>query len=182
MEAENTLARPGEFDALEKARPDELIFPLLERDPDAPAVIRFWVDLRRKRALAEIEDADALKDELRQCTEAEFIAFEMERRQRGEVGEAVATRATYSGAAVEKSRAEELMAKLRARLGEADYEANEALNLVAEIVGLDPEAIPPALRKNLDDAQASIHRIALTLSPYRAQYLAEGELPLASAD
>lgn len=176
--SENTLERPGEFDALEKARPDELIFPLLERDPDAPPVIRFWVDRRRKRALAEIEDMDALKAELMQCTEAEFIAFEMERRRKGEAVEVAATRASYSGEAVARPATDDLMTKLRSRVAEADYEANEALNLIAEIVAVDPELITPTLRQNLDQAQATIHRIALTLSPYRAQYLAEGELPL----
>jgi hypothetical protein len=176
--SENTLAKPGEFDALEKARPDELIFPLLERDPCAPPTIRFWVDLRRRRALGEIEDIDALKDELRQCTEAEFIAIEMERRRKGEVAEVAETRASYSGEAVAKPLADDLMGKLRARLGEADYHAHEAIDLMQQIVTAGGE-LPHSIGDELAAAAATLHRIALELSPYRAQYLAEGELPLA---
>jgi hypothetical protein len=173
---ENTLARPGEFDALEKARPDELIFPLLERDPDAPPSIHFWVDRRRRRARAEIADPDALKAELMQCTEAEFIAFEMERRQKGEDAEAMPARASYSGESVEKPLADQLMSKLRSQMGEADYRANNALELarrVHELGGIDDAQLG-----HIVDVARVAHAMALELSPHRAALLAESELPL----
>lgn len=174
---ENTLERPGEFDALEKARPDELIFPLLERDPCAPPTIHHWVALRREKA-REITDPDKLKAELMQCTEAEFIAFEMASRQRGGQAEAVETRASYSGRATERSVVEVLMSKARARLGEADFHASESLDLLRQLAEHEAEHVAPELIEEAAKAQATLHRIALTLSPYRAQYLAEGELPL----
>jgi hypothetical protein len=79
---ENTIQRPGEFDALEKARPDELIFTLLERDPCAPAAIAHWCDLRRKLAL-DIADEDKRRLELRQIAEAELIGMSKRERQKG---------------------------------------------------------------------------------------------------
>lgn len=176
---DNTKARPGEFDALEKARPDELIFTLLERDPDAPPAILFWVQRRRDRARAEIKDKDKLKAELMQCTEAEFIAMEMESRQRGGEAEAVDTRATYGGATVEKSIVEILLSKLRALMSEADYYAHEALEIVNEIRREGgTERLPHSLGDELAAAAATVHSLALDLSPHRAQYLAESELPL----
>ena len=79
---ENTKARPDRFDAFEKARENELIFTLLERDPCAPPSILHWCDLRRKIAL-EISDDDDRHAELAQITNAELIAFDMQARQKG---------------------------------------------------------------------------------------------------
>jgi len=79
----SSLAEPGPFDALEKAEPKEPMFPLLARDPDAPATITEWARLRRNRAIrlygdsASEADKKLLAAELAQCANAERVAEEM---------------------------------------------------------------------------------------------------------
>ena len=173
---ENTKAHPGEFDALEKARPDELIFTLLERDPCAPAAIMHWCDLRRKRAL-EIREDDVRRDELRQITEAEFIAMSMIERQQGHQPTAeVAPKPTYSGLSVEKTAADQILPKLRAELAEADYHLAAAAELLPQ--ALEAGAIREVQAGGIRAAAADAHRLALDLSPHRAELMAEIELPL----
>ncbi len=41
-----TKNKPGEFDCLQNAEPDEPFFVLLGRDPMAPLLVRVWVVLR----------------------------------------------------------------------------------------------------------------------------------------
>jgi hypothetical protein len=59
-----TKNQPGKFDCYEKAEPDEPMFVLLGRDPCAPILIEFWVDLRKhmgedQEKLAEAVDCAA---------------------------------------------------------------------------------------------------------------------------
>lgn len=78
-----TVTTPGPFDALEKARPDEPMFPLLARDPDAPATITEWCRLRRNRAYRLYGNSKRAADkkmfdaELQQCNQAETVAQQM---------------------------------------------------------------------------------------------------------
>lgn len=175
--SENTKSRPGEFDALEKARPDEMIFTLLERDPCAPATIDFWCGLRRERARS-IKDDDARANELRQITEAEFIGFSMADRQRGHrsVDAEAKPAPTYSGLKVDATEIDKLMPKLRAELAEADYHAANARELAKKIRQL--EGVDNHTLMRIDLVAQSAHEMALQLSPHRAAYMAEGELPL----
>jgi hypothetical protein len=170
---ENTIDRPGEFDALEKARPGELIFTLLERDPCAPAVISFWCELRRKLAL-DIADEDKRRQELRQITEAELIGMSMLERQKGHQpgAEAPLERpATYSGLTVERTAADEIMPKLRAELAEADYHLANAVELLPR--ALETDCIGEFLGDWIGKTASEAHHIALELSPHRAALLAE---------
>jgi len=175
---ENTKSRPGEFDALEKARPDELIFTLLERDPCAPPTIHHWCELRRKRA-RDIKDDEKRKDELRQITEAEFIAFAMGDRQKergdGEAVEALPVQ-TYSGNVIEATELDDLLPKLRAEMSETDYHVNNSLELARRAHELG--AIDDAQLGHITDCARVIHAMALELSPHRAALMAEAELPL----
>lgn len=178
----STKEIPGEFDAFEKARPDELIFTLLERDHASPPTILYWVDLRRKWAFKEYEGRpEALANELRQCSEAEMIAIEMISRQRGGKAEKIKAPATYSGNVNPTAEMDGLMAKLRAMLGNADYHANLALEAMGEIAALDPAKLGAEVSERLAVTIKTLHEIALELSPHRAAYLAEGELPLPEA-
>lgn len=181
---ENTKARPGEFDALEKARPDELIFTLLERDPCAPPTIAHWCELRRQRA-REIKDDDKRKDELRQITEAEFIGFAMLDRQKartkGDEVEALPVQ-TYSGVVAERTELDDLLPKLRAELSEADYHTNNALELARRIFALGDHGIDPFPIDLINHTALTIHSLALHLSPHRAALMAEAELPLDGSD
>jgi hypothetical protein len=59
-----TKNQPGKFDCYDKAEPDEPMFILLGRDPCAPILIEFWVDLRKhmgedQEKLAEAVDCAA---------------------------------------------------------------------------------------------------------------------------
>ncbi len=174
--AENTIEHPGEFDALEKARPDELIFTLLERDPCAPAAIAHWCELRRKRAL-DIPDEEKRRQELRQITEAELIGMSMLERQKGQQQAAEAPPAaasTYSGLSVERTAADEILPKLRAEIAEADYHLGNARELLDAAVKAG--AISEFMSDCIRIAARDTHDFALHLSPHRAQLLAEGEL------
>lgn len=39
---------PGAYDAYRKAHPDEPMFTLLGRDPDAPMLVRLWASIRAR--------------------------------------------------------------------------------------------------------------------------------------
>lgn len=175
---ENTIDRPGEFDALEKARPGELIFTLLERDPCAPAVISFWCELRRKLEL-EIPDEEKRRQELRQITEAELIGMSMLERQKGHQpgAEAPLERpATYSGLTVERTAADEILPKLRAEISEADYHLANGLELAEK--ALIQSVLDKQAASEIQYCAIMIHKVALWLSPHRAALLAEPDLPL----
>lgn len=177
---ESTINRPSQFDALEKARPDELIFTLLERDHCAPPTILHWCDLRRVIA-RELTDDAKRKAELQQITEAEFIAISMAARQKGSKAQAdQMPKQTYSGNVQQRTAAEELMPRLRAELAEADYHTNNALELArqARELGL----IDDVQLGHIGDCAHTIHVMALELSPHRARLMAEAELPLAASD
>jgi hypothetical protein len=59
-----------------KAKGDELLFVLLERDMDAPETIRFWVNKRIARRKNKLEDP--------QMQEALALADQMDHRQKWE--------------------------------------------------------------------------------------------------
>ena len=163
----NTKGRPGEFDAFEKARPDELIFTLLERDPDAPPVIFHWCDLRRARS-RQIPDVEKRVAELKQISEAEFIGIEMQERRKTKGAEAppTETKALYNGPAIEKNEGEQALAKYRAMLSEADFFAHEALELATG-------RVDGAELGRLQALAEEIHELAITNSPHRAAIMAE---------
>lgn len=80
----NTKDEPGPFDALQKARGDEPIFTLLGRDPAAPSAITEWCRVRRNNALRDFTPGSPeLVEELRQCADAEAIAFQMDDYRKG---------------------------------------------------------------------------------------------------
>lgn len=54
-----TKNNPGKFDCYANAAPDEPIFILLGRDPDAPETVRFWAE-RRKLAIEDGLSTDTM--------------------------------------------------------------------------------------------------------------------------
>lgn len=54
-----TKNNPGKFDCYENAEPDEPIFVLLGRDPDAPALVKMWALARlfRGEDAAKVQEA-----------------------------------------------------------------------------------------------------------------------------
>lgn len=65
-----TKANPAPNDCYEKALPDEPMFTLLARDPDAFRVVEFWAQLREKGiALGTYPRSDCkLVDEAYRCS------------------------------------------------------------------------------------------------------------------
>lgn len=175
----NTLAEPGPFDPTEKMAPDEPMFTLAGHDPDAPETVHFWVGLRRKRALA-MDDADAARAELIQCTDAEMIAFEMQRWRKGLPAEdtSAVKRASYSGhTATEAVRAEialkELVGAGLAHLREAAYHIGEAHTKLGKAGVLEPGDMI-ALLEHME----AINAIAHAHAPKRPDFRVERTLPL----
>lgn len=79
----STKDRPGEYDALETAKPDEPIFVLQGGDPFSPGSIEHWAQLCRAAALLE-ENPEKREAMLRKATAAEQVAWAFAEYQRGE--------------------------------------------------------------------------------------------------
>lgn len=71
METKNN---PGPNSCYAKALPDEPMFILLGRDPDAPTTIRAWAGIREQRLIDE--DKDGSEDEQIDAAVADAEAFE----------------------------------------------------------------------------------------------------------
>jgi hypothetical protein len=71
-----TKLHPGKFDCYIKAEPDEPMFTLLARDPQAPALVERWAAERESAG----EDP-AVVAEARECATA-MRAFDIRRRFR----------------------------------------------------------------------------------------------------
>jgi len=65
---------PGKFDCYEKALPDEPMFILLGRDPQAPALVRQWAERRRQL----IQSGNRPRSDMAMVEEAEGCALVME--------------------------------------------------------------------------------------------------------
>lgn len=60
-----TKNTPGQFDCYSAAHPDEPMFVLLGRDPDAAVLVRIWAALREAR-----DENPAVVGEARACSQA----------------------------------------------------------------------------------------------------------------
>jgi hypothetical protein len=80
----STRDRPGEYDALETAKPDEIIFVLQGGDPFAPPTVTHWAELARAAGMAEEDPVKAAKL-LKKAGAAETVAWAMKDYQRGEI-------------------------------------------------------------------------------------------------
>ena len=69
-----TKNNPGDFDCYANAEPDEPMFVLLARDPDAPLLVMAWAQLREDRGENPAKVAEA-----RACA-AQMDAWRAERR------------------------------------------------------------------------------------------------------
>ena len=182
----SSLADPGPYDAIEKARPDEPIFALLGRDFAAPAAITEWARIRRNRAIKLYEgsrksrDKELLAAELKQCAEAEAVALTMEEWRKEEAAPEGNGRASYS----ELVKTAEELAEVEHRkrraaaiqhLSEAAYHVNEANAILAEL-----ELAGEATQSDLKMMVARIIGIQDEHTVKRASIVAEPGLPLAA--
>lgn len=69
-----TKANPAKFDCYGNALPDEPMFILLARDPLAPAVVKFWAELREQA----IETGNKPESDRPMIVEARECAINME--------------------------------------------------------------------------------------------------------
>lgn len=74
-----TKNTPGTYDCWEKAKPDEPVFVLLGRDPDAPAAIRKWAADRE----AMVKVGLAPGDDTAKIEEARACAAHMDKYRAG---------------------------------------------------------------------------------------------------
>lgn len=181
----NTKERPDQFDGHLKARPNEITFTLLERDPCAPPAILHWVALRREAAL-KIEKEKDRKAELRQITNAEEIAWSMMERPAGDRPVEPTIAKSYSGLSVERNPVEDLIGEMRAAIREADYHAKLAEEKLAELVRLDPANdlahLDEQLLRATRSAHGAIHEIAIRMTTSLKAGAVQAALPMESDD
>lgn len=143
----------GQFDALEKAEPNEPMFPLLARDECAPATITEWCRLRRNRAFklygesAKDSDKELLAAELRQCANAEEVALQFSEWRKQEAPADI-VKSTYnevikSAEEIAEADRRKMQETAVSNLNEAGYylcearDALVALGLIGELIQLD---------------------------------------------
>lgn len=144
----STGAKPGPFDGLESAKPDEPVFTLQGGDPLAPGLVLEWVKQRRTNAVKRQSDAiesgdqrslaDAEED-LERCTAAEQIAWAMKDYARGET-----VQPEKSAEQVATSRGQGC-AEVVEHISEADYHLHAAAQIIASFGPADP-LLPAALK------------------------------------
>lgn len=169
--------QPSRFDGFLKAKEGELIFTLLERDKDAPPAILHWCELRRTRARKELK-GDALKAELAQISEAEEIAWEMQRRQKGHDAQSEAVkRESYSGVNLDADNAwREQMAQGVALLHNAVADMGDAAKIFDNLGLLDRDD-----RQMIASAMNSARDIAVERSPKHASFAERPTLEMLKA-
>lgn len=162
----STKDRPGIYDAIETAKPDEPLFPIQGGDPFGPATVLHWVDLARSAGLAE-QDRKKAEALLRKAAQAEEVAWAMMSYQRGEKDMA-GTRATYSddvivGETEERRTAREAMIIGAGRL-------NNALAMVVDVADqLARHKVHPLEEVVLREAVEQIRAVALAIEPRRGR-------------
>lgn len=177
-----TASTPGAYDPLASARPDEPIFSLMARDPDAPPTVTFWAQLRRNRAIKRYgtdpkreKDRKALNAEFLQCAEAEEVAMVMTEWRKGEGEHEGEGRANYQE--VKKTEEQLAAAKLAKRQEELRRHLREAAYHLCEVkdalpgLALVEEIHVALLRQSIEHA----NHLADELEPKREWPAAEAE-------
>lgn len=176
-----TKTRPGSWDALEKAEPDEPIFVLLARDEHAAPLVKEWVRRVREAAL-KLGDWNAAEPKLRKATDAEAIAWAMDswRRNEREAGIPAEPKEHYSGykeKAEDKARNDRVatLKHLASRLHNAVYEVNESAIELRKIAGVEAELLATAT--SLEYIHQLLKSAAFAIEPKRPDYRAEPKMP-----
>lgn len=176
----STKAEPGPFDGLERAKPDEPVFPLVAHDVLAAPLVQLWVDRRRAAINAQFAASEITEEkrqlELEQCREAEEIAWAMVTWREGEEVAApvpVEQKQPYSGHATTDA---ELAAKHRFEtIREGARRIDNAVAELADVVeklepfGFDTE------RLMLAADIASLKALGDSIRPRRASYAHLGD-------
>lgn len=188
----STKDRPGDYDAIETAKPGEPLFPLQGGDPLAPATVQFWADYARARSRACLVGAKVvphstfdLTDErpgyepsgadqreaqrlLRKATQAEEVSWAFTAYQRNEV-EPTGGRATYNeDSGVDLSaEAQALVDERKARITMAG-QLNNALSIAFEVAeGLSKRRILSTADMKIREAVEMLKDAARDVEPRR---------------
>jgi hypothetical protein len=78
----STKDKPGDYDAIETAKPDEPLFAIQGGDPLGPKTVQFWADEARKLA-RETDDEKERDRLLRKASMAEEVVWAMKDYQAG---------------------------------------------------------------------------------------------------
>lgn len=165
----STKEHPSPYDGLEKAQPDEPLFTLLARDPDAAPLVLEWAERRRSRA-RWIDDPADRRAELQQCNEAEEVAWAMQRWRKGEEEVVVETRASYNDTAIDEPWRREISLALQ-HLRNAAYSLNEGREMFDRLGLLDDDD-----RQMLQSAKTIANNLADERTPKRASFAAQPTL------
>jgi hypothetical protein len=171
-----TKERPSNDDALEQAAPNEPIFPLIASDPEAPATVRHWVELRRKRAMA-IDDVEKRRALLRKASRAEQISWAMEDWRLGRTDEApvASVSVSYSGheQSEEARHADDRVSALLRSARRIDNSVAEMAEIAALLddLGLREDGF------DLRFAVEMLRELSERVRPKRPSYAAEPKLP-----
>lgn len=183
----STKENPGPFDGLERAEPDEPVFPLRAHDPLAADLVRQWIDRKRQMMVSQFHegqiDEEKYRLEMIQCAEADEIAMAMDDWREGRSDEPAPVEVEpekkqepkYSG---HEDTQEEIEARDQYLLIKAA--STQLRNAVGEVTfaceklasyGFQPErAICLAMRSGLNN-------VASHIEPKRASYHVGEELP-----
>lgn len=170
----STKEHPSPFDGMEKAAPDEPVFTLIARDPDAPDTVRHWAYIRRKRISSDIIDLGSaevpedLLNDLRRCLEAEDIAEEMDAWSKGGHAEELVARAVpYNGLQTISDR-DVAIAQLKEKISSAMKEADYHVAAAIEAFGLLPTSeLDELCLQEVQKIHQRVHQLALSLVPKR---------------
>lgn len=157
----STKERPGDYDALERAKPGEPIFTLKGGDPFAPATIIFWADLARRAGLAEDHQGRAFKL-LNKASSAEYSAWAFQAYYRGEGAEVVAEQKRYESEDVTDRNV--ILARAAERLNNA---LAEALTVAESLDGLSEEPFLRHERNMIRRAVADLKEVSAAIEPRR---------------
>lgn len=150
----STGEAPGPFDGLESAKPDEPVFTLQGGDPLASGLVKQWAHERRAETARKLTavgiteaEVEALKEDLRRCSQAEEIAWAMDEYRRGGGVVTKAKQDRYSG--WEETKEDEAVRERGAVLATAKHHVNEATSYVNDAA---------QLLRNLDEPPIDIAR------------------------
>jgi hypothetical protein len=190
----STKDRPGDYDAIESAKPGEPLFPLQGGDPLAPGTVQFWADYARAQARAclsggkvriprvpfEIvdepdgyepseEDKAAATKLLHKATQAEEVSWAFTAYQRGDE-EPTGGRATYNDAG--PSLAEDAQAAMDERKALITYAGrlNNAVGIASSVAeGLAKRRVLPLAEVKVREAVDSLREAAREVEPRRGR-------------
>lgn len=186
----STKDTPGDYDAIETAKPGEPLFPLQGGDQLAPRTVQFWADFARATAhailqgakvrvgLTQFETVDARDDYepteadkrladklLRKATSAEQVGWVMQAYQRGDIEQ---------NAYVDDTLAEQLevdaadrAAQRKARIAMASA-LNNAVGISFEVAeGLSKLRVLPMTEAKIREAVEALKEAAEEVEPRR---------------